>query len=281
MPKAYRGQMSQFARVSQSVPKYFTWLQNERAGTSESRAVLTRNCQQSPRGTHPCLVIAWLQLKAMLILQSCIRPNETIFISIGSLLDFRMWESCWTMPLIGGFSQRFTVPPPPFHYGTAPYLVSPSSVLKTSTLRSHPNLFAYSLINMGDTHSLIISVKSSFTNARLHQRGSKLDPRSDLRSTHRTVAPFEFRAGLEIETKFISNCRKWWFEISIRDQTKINESEIQILEILLAQHFYIGTKIKLDPGSELGSFDLGSGKMLVQPDIRHKLPRKELETQNG
>ncbi|KAJ8896988.1 hypothetical protein PR048_002334 [Dryococelus australis] len=35
------------------------------------------------------------------------------------------------------------------------------------------------------------------------------------------------------------------------------------------QHFYIGTKIKLDPGSELGSFDLGSGKMLVQPGIRH------------
>ncbi|KAJ8869004.1 hypothetical protein PR048_030550 [Dryococelus australis] len=40
--------------------------------------------------------------------------------------------------------------------------------------------------------------------ARLHHRGSKLDPRSDLRSTQKTVAPFEFRAGLEIEMKFIS-----------------------------------------------------------------------------
>ncbi|KAJ8871418.1 hypothetical protein PR048_027735 [Dryococelus australis] len=46
----------------------------------------------------------------------------------------------------------------------------------------------------------------------------KLDPRSDLRSTQKTVAPFEFRAGLEIEMKFISNRRNSGFEISIRDQ---------------------------------------------------------------
>ncbi|KAJ8869525.1 hypothetical protein PR048_028516 [Dryococelus australis] len=48
----------------------------------------------------------------------------------------------------------------------------------------------------------------------------------------------------------------------------IDESEIQNHEILLVQHFYIGTKIKLDPCSELRPFDLGSGKMLVQPGIR-------------
>ncbi|KAJ8871381.1 hypothetical protein PR048_027698 [Dryococelus australis] len=53
---------------------------------------------------------------------------------------------------------------------------------------------------------------------RLHHRGSKLDPRSDLRSTQKTVAQFEFRAGLEIEIKFISNRRNWRFEISIGDQ---------------------------------------------------------------
>ncbi|KAJ8866780.1 hypothetical protein PR048_032641 [Dryococelus australis] len=47
--------------------------------------------------------------------------------------------------------------------------------------------------------------------------------------------------------------------------SEIGESEIQNYAISLAQHFYIGTKIKLNPGSELGSFDLGSGKMLVQP----------------
>ncbi|KAJ8894249.1 hypothetical protein PR048_006861 [Dryococelus australis] len=42
---------------------------------------------------------------------------------------------------------------------------------------------------------------------------------------------------------------------------KIDESEIQNHEISLVQHFYIGTKIKLYPGLELGSFDLGSGKI--------------------
>ncbi|KAJ8892243.1 hypothetical protein PR048_004823 [Dryococelus australis] len=78
-------------------------------------------------------------------------------------------------------------------------------------------------------------------------------------------------AELKIEMKFISNCGNWRFEISIRDQqsssTNIDESKIQNRGISLVQHFYIGTKIKLDPGSELGSFDLGSGKMLVQPGI--------------
>ncbi|KAJ8872808.1 hypothetical protein PR048_026424 [Dryococelus australis] len=44
--------------------------------------------------------------------------------------------------------------------------------------------------------------------------------------------------------------------------TVIDESEIQNRAISLVQHFYNGTMIKLNPGSELGSFDLGSGKML-------------------
>ncbi|KAJ8874593.1 hypothetical protein PR048_025459 [Dryococelus australis] len=52
-----------------------------------------------------------------------------------------------------------------------------------------------------------------------------------------------------------------------RSAAIIEESEIQNHEISSVQHFYIGTKRKLDPGSELGSFDLGSGKMLVQPGI--------------
>ncbi|KAJ8881403.1 hypothetical protein PR048_017884 [Dryococelus australis] len=44
--------------------------------------------------------------------------------------------------------------------------------------------------------------------------------------------------------------------------------EIQNHEISLVDHFYIGTKIKLDPGSELGSFYFGSGKLLLQPGIK-------------
>ncbi|KAJ8866575.1 hypothetical protein PR048_032434 [Dryococelus australis] len=102
------------------------------------------------------------------------------------------------------------------------------------------------------------------TRARLHHRGSKHDPRSDLRSTQKTVAPFEFRAGLEIEVKFISNHRNWRFEISIRDQQPSSKN------------------IKLDPDSELGSFDLGSGKILVQPGIRlHVAPHLSVVMQLG
>ncbi|KAJ8883888.1 hypothetical protein PR048_015743 [Dryococelus australis] len=61
-------------------------------------------------------------------------------------------------------------------------------------------------------------VNTNDFNARLHHHGSKLYPRSYLRSTQKTVAPFGFRAGQEIEMKFISNSRKWLFEISIRYQ---------------------------------------------------------------
>ncbi|KAJ8868291.1 hypothetical protein PR048_029807 [Dryococelus australis] len=51
--------------------------------------------------------------------------------------NFRMWESCRTMPLVGGFSRGSHVFPP-FHSGTAPYSPqSPSSALKTSIEKSH------------------------------------------------------------------------------------------------------------------------------------------------
>ncbi|KAJ8875798.1 hypothetical protein PR048_023699 [Dryococelus australis] len=39
----------------------------------------------------------------------------------GSLPDFRMWESSWMMPLIGGFSRGSPVPPPPLHSNAAPF----------------------------------------------------------------------------------------------------------------------------------------------------------------
>ncbi|KAJ8895985.1 hypothetical protein PR048_001326 [Dryococelus australis] len=48
--------------------------------------------------------------------------------------DFRKWESCRTMPLVGGSSRGFH---PPLHSGAAPYsLQSPSSALKTPLLRA-------------------------------------------------------------------------------------------------------------------------------------------------
>ncbi|KAJ8893086.1 hypothetical protein PR048_005669 [Dryococelus australis] len=62
--------------------------------------------------------------------------------------------------------------------------------------------------------------------------------------------------------------------LKIRQQIElrsiIDDSEIQNHEISLVQYFYIGTKFKLDPVSEPGSFDLGSGKMFVQPGIRNE-----------
>ncbi|KAJ8880062.1 hypothetical protein PR048_020685 [Dryococelus australis] len=60
----------------------------------------------------------------------------------------------------------------------------------------------------GSRHPGTTEMKLTST-TRLHHRGSKLDLRSYLRSRLKTVAPFEFRARLEIEIKLISNRRNW------------------------------------------------------------------------
>ncbi|KAJ8877548.1 hypothetical protein PR048_022003 [Dryococelus australis] len=78
-------------------------------------------------------------------------------------------------------------------------------------------------------------------------------------------------------------CGRLWVRIPVLNShfgTKIDESEIQNQEISLVQHFYIATKIKLDPGMELGSFDLGS-EMMVQPGIRNGTRKKNLELCNS
>ncbi|KAJ8894186.1 hypothetical protein PR048_006796 [Dryococelus australis] len=50
-----------------------------------------------------------------------------------SLLDFRMWESCRTMSLVGGFSRRSAVFPHPCNLSlTYTHFTSPSSALKPS-----------------------------------------------------------------------------------------------------------------------------------------------------
>ncbi|KAJ8867224.1 hypothetical protein PR048_031022 [Dryococelus australis] len=64
----------------------------------------------------------------------------------------------------------------------------------------------------------LFSLATATEGGSLQHRGSKLDPRADLRSTQKTVAPFEFRTGLEIEMKFVSKRRNWRFQNSIRDQ---------------------------------------------------------------
>ncbi|KAJ8886048.1 hypothetical protein PR048_012254 [Dryococelus australis] len=60
-----------------------------------------------------------------------------------SLQDFRKWESCRTMLLVGGFSWGFPVSPPPLHSGAAP--CSPHFTLIVSqhlVVNSCPNLSA-------------------------------------------------------------------------------------------------------------------------------------------
>ncbi|KAJ8881404.1 hypothetical protein PR048_017885 [Dryococelus australis] len=53
----------------------------------------------------------------------------------GSLLDFRMWELCRTMPLVGGFSRGSPVSPDlAFRRRSNTHLASPSSALKTLML---------------------------------------------------------------------------------------------------------------------------------------------------
>ncbi|KAJ8866338.1 hypothetical protein PR048_032181 [Dryococelus australis] len=157
----------------------------------------------------------------------------------GDIADRRVFSGISRSPLL-------------FRSAAAPCsLQSPSSALKTSMLRAAK----ISQLNPTDVNNFFSSRILLSTSARLHYRGSKLDPRLDLRSTQKIVAPSEFRAGLEIEMKFNSNRRNWWFEISIRDQ------QPSIVKFRRCNTF------TLDPGSELGSFDLGSGKMLVQPGI--------------
>ncbi|KAJ8887794.1 hypothetical protein PR048_014012 [Dryococelus australis] len=85
------------------------------------------------------------------------------------------------------------------------------------------------------------------TNARFHHRGSKFDPRSDLRSAQNIFfAPFEFRARLEMEMKFISNRRNWRFEISIRDQqpssTNLQTGKIREFNDLQARLYKLAYK---------------------------------------
>ncbi|KAJ8876839.1 hypothetical protein PR048_021286 [Dryococelus australis] len=61
--------------------------------------------------------------------------------------DFRMWQSCWTMLLVGVFSRDMPFPPP-LQPGAVPYL--PRFILIDSQdldVNSRPNLFTHSIIS--------------------------------------------------------------------------------------------------------------------------------------
>ncbi|KAJ8893718.1 hypothetical protein PR048_006318 [Dryococelus australis] len=88
----------------------------------------------------------------------------------GSLSDFRMWESCWPMPLVGGFSWGLRFPHPFIPTLLHTHLISPASALKTSML----------------THSIkCVSFRSSVRirhrgTLALARRGGEIMPRSTI-----------------------------------------------------------------------------------------------------
>ncbi|KAJ8866563.1 hypothetical protein PR048_032422 [Dryococelus australis] len=87
------------------------------------------------------------------------------------------------------------------------------------------------------------------------------------------VAPLWFETQTEIRSKIdTENCCTFRVQSWTGDRVEVHfeppklavdESEIRNHGILSVQHFYIGTKIKPDPGSELGSIDLGSGEHFI------------------
>ncbi|KAJ8866218.1 hypothetical protein PR048_032061 [Dryococelus australis] len=71
---------------------------------------------------------------------ACSPPTNVNQVQSGPLLDFRMWESCRTMPLVSGFSRGSPVSPP-LHSGATTYsLKSPSSALKDLAVKSRRDL---------------------------------------------------------------------------------------------------------------------------------------------
>ncbi|KAJ8878874.1 hypothetical protein PR048_019473 [Dryococelus australis] len=79
-------------------------------------------------------------------------------------------------------------------------------------------------------HDKLITQISTALMHGLHHHSSKLDLRSHLRSTQKTVAPFEFRTRLEMGMKLISNRRNWRFQSSIRDQQASSTNRHDTLE---------------------------------------------------
>ncbi|KAJ8875884.1 hypothetical protein PR048_023791 [Dryococelus australis] len=62
----------------------------------------------------------------------------------GSLPHFHKWESCRTMPLVGGFSRGPPVSPAPsFRHCSITNIASPSLALKISILKAPPNLLTH------------------------------------------------------------------------------------------------------------------------------------------
>ncbi|KAJ8898397.1 hypothetical protein PR048_003757 [Dryococelus australis] len=154
---------------------------------------------------------------------------------VGPLPNFRMWKLCVFIPLVGGFSRGYPVSPA-FTFRRCSIFTShrPHGLYKHLNVKSRPNLFTHALYTrllrlvLVTERIFLLPPWSSFPVTvpvrgildlvrrglqslaalmRLHLTLLQRLPLTsrEHRSTQKTVTPFEFRSGLEIEMKFISN----------------------------------------------------------------------------
>ncbi|KAJ8874148.1 hypothetical protein PR048_024990 [Dryococelus australis] len=171
----------------------------------------------------------------------------------GSLTDVRTWVSCRTMPLVDGFSPRR-------HSGAAPYSPHPHRAHECGTLSLWWKFLDFVKLCLHEVEEY----PGSRTLAGLQKSWKSLC--MDYSPLRTRCMPLE-NSKLQYELLTASYAKVYekyayfhdvrYYEpiaksvsylISISHfGTKIDESEIQNRAISLVQHFYIGTKIKLDP----------------------------------
>ncbi|KAJ8881138.1 hypothetical protein PR048_017611 [Dryococelus australis] len=138
-------QMSTDANV---MPAIDNW---RRVGYEDAIGISTSRCDSAPCDLQQtatcctptsagCFIAACVEANYLSVVEllACSPPTKTnrAQTPAGSLPDFRIWKSCRTMPLFGGFLGELPFPPP-FHSGAVPFSPqSPSSAFKTSLLRA-------------------------------------------------------------------------------------------------------------------------------------------------
>ncbi|KAJ8876254.1 hypothetical protein PR048_024164 [Dryococelus australis] len=153
--------------------------------------------------------------------------------------DSRKWESCRTMPLVGGFSRGYPASPAPS--GAAPYsLQSPSSALKTSLLRAAQisALAQYTtfcininiVVGADPLSRLVITLKKIIGNLRIYQQATDELWEPGLAGDCRT-APGEIRQarGPTSTPASHSYCREGLHEV---DDTATESSAVSIKSFL-------------------------------------------------
>ncbi|KAJ8891163.1 hypothetical protein PR048_010678 [Dryococelus australis] len=190
--------------------------------------------------------------------------------------DFRMWGSCRMMPLVGGFPRGSPVPPlppPPLPFPRYSILSSlrPSPALKSS-IQEASERYGRQL------HARLVPRRSYAQGVQCFRRGPVL---SKLDLQHRGIITRDESPQIKLRPTLMNGCTSW-FETRSEIGCKIDtenclhhssseldwRSRFRRLELSIRDQQPSSTNIKLEPGWELGSFDLGSGKMLVQPGIR-------------